>query len=240
MEWIVLLVAGLVSAQDNIAVRVDTLPYWEREDPWLDIEDSEVDSEEVHYRVGDYLIEGTKGLWVEWIPRRDSAKRPGKGELVLEDSAGWLRGTRHAVNGVYRPFRMRSQFAEFPANRMKSGRLAAPDFRTDPAANEYRSRIREGCERNGVNFAGHFTVVEWGCGAGCQMMALVDRIDGRILYRKIPFDTMDGHSGTLYKADSRLMVVNTEALQDHKGWQRIYWRKPAAYVLDKVRFRQVD
>lgn len=240
MKWIVLLLAGLVSAQDNIAARVDTLPYWEREDPWWDTEDSKLDTDKVLYRVGDFLVEGTKGLWVEWIPRRDSAKRPAKGELVLDDSAGWLRGTRHAVNGVYRPFRMRSQFADFPAKWMSSRPLAAPDFRTDPAAGEYRTKIREGCIQNGVNFAGHYTVVEWGCGAGCQMMAVVDRIDGRILYSKIPFDTMDGHCGTLHKVDSRLMVINTEALGDHKGWQRIYWRKPAAYVLDKGLFRQVD
>lgn len=242
-DWMVgiwVLLAGGLSATERSTVPVDTHPYWKTEDPWTSMEDSPREVPDTQARVGPYLVEGSKGMWARWIPRGTSATIPSGGKKLEGDSAGELWGDRRMVGEVYLPFRMRAQFAQYRVGMMKSAPLAAPDFRTDPAAGEYRTRIREGCLREGVNFAGHYTVVEWGCGAGCQMMAVVDRVDGSILYSKIPFDTADGHCGTLYRSDSRLMLINTEVLDGPRGWRRVRWRVPAVFVLEKKGFRQVD
>jgi hypothetical protein len=43
----------------------------------------------------------------------------------------------------------------------------------------FRTRLREGAG-GGPNFAGTFTVVIWGCGAPCQMVAVIDARSGRL------------------------------------------------------------
>lgn len=43
----------------------------------------------------------------------------------------------------------------------------------------YKTRINEGA-KVGPNFAGHYTVVRWGCGAGAFMFFVVDAIDGAV------------------------------------------------------------
>ena len=39
--------------------------------------------------------------------------------------------------------------------------------------------IREGAAK-GPNFAGHFTIADWGCGAGCVSIAVIDAKDGKV------------------------------------------------------------
>jgi hypothetical protein len=40
--------------------------------------------------------------------------------------------------------------------------------------------IRDGKEQPGANFAGHYIVIEWGCGVPCVMMVMVDARTGKI------------------------------------------------------------
>ena len=46
-------------------------------------------------------------------------------------------------------------------------------------ARRFRTMIREAAAK-GPNFAGHFTVAEWGCGAGCVSVAIIDAATGSI------------------------------------------------------------
>ncbi len=41
--------------------------------------------------------------------------------------------------------------------------------------------LREGAQQ-GPNFAGHYTLVRWGCGSGCIEMAIVDAKSGRVFH----------------------------------------------------------
>ena len=78
----------------------------------------------------------------------------------------------------------------------------------------FRTRIREGA-RHGPNFAGHYTIVAWGCGAGCVFFVVVDAISGR------PYDgtgsivvsvgkTKSGrdYQGLVYHLNSRLLITD--------------------------------
>jgi hypothetical protein len=40
--------------------------------------------------------------------------------------------------------------------------------------------FRDGKEKVGPNFAGHYIVVQWGCGTSCVMMVIVDALTGKI------------------------------------------------------------
>src|SRR5262245_60406906 len=69
-------------------------------------------------------------------------------------------------------------FGEYHVSETFSGKPTAPILKT---ANErrFRTMIREGAAK-GPNFAGHYTIADWGCGAGCVSIAVVDAKDGRV------------------------------------------------------------
>lgn len=76
-------------------------------------------------------------------------------------------------------------------------------------------------------------------------MAIVDRITGEIIYTQIPFDNVDGHCGTNYRTDSRMLVINTEALSEfdeyEQGYKRFdHWRKPAVFELKDGKLKQIE
>lgn len=110
-------------------------------------------------------------------------------------------------------------FDQYPATGSKfSGKPAAPVLKT---ANDrkFRTMIRTAAAA-GPDFAGHFTVAEWGCGAGCVSVAIVDAATGAV-YRP-PFRFLnwalrkyedkypsndDKFKEVTYRLDSRLLVA---------------------------------
>src|SRR4051794_32440108 len=70
------------------------------------------------------------------------------------------------------------RFEQFPAADIFSGKPAAPVLKT-AGQREFSTRIREGAA-HGVNFAGHYTIADWGCGAGCVSIAVIDARDGTV------------------------------------------------------------
>ena len=69
--------------------------------------------------------------------------------------------------------------ADFPTRTMFSGKTSLPDFRgRDRDFNTFRTRIRDGM-REGPNFAGRYSVIQIGCGAGCSFVIVADNKTGR-------------------------------------------------------------
>src|SRR3974390_3288697 len=77
-------------------------------------------------------------------------------------------------------------FDRFHVAELYKGKPAAPVIKT-AQDREFRTRIREGAA-DGPNFAGHFTLATWGCGAGCVSFVVVDAAHGAI-YRA-PFQVL--------------------------------------------------
>jgi hypothetical protein len=192
--------------------------------------------------IGDFLFEGQKNMKFEFVKKGGNPKLKTKGDTLYSDNELLILGDWSLLKsqGVYKKFKFKSEFKDFPVDSIYQGNLAKPNFKTNPNAKHFITRIKDGCESLGVNFAGHYTIVEWGCGAACQEMALVNRINGNIIYSQIPFDTLDGHCGLKYKIDSRMLIVNTEALLDYKGYRRDYWRKPVIYLIKDEKFKQIE
>lgn len=76
------------------------------------------------------------------------------------------------------------------------------DQQTQNTAWMFRTKIREGAAQ-GVNFAGHYAVAEWGLGTGIQQHAIVDVSSGQI----ISFGLMS-QAGFSSQATSSLLVIN--------------------------------
>src|SRR5215813_9456978 len=106
------------------------------------------------------------------------------------------------------------KFEDYPAAADFKGKPAAPILATK-SDRMFRTQIREAAKK-GPNFAGHYTVAEWGCGSGCVALAVVDAVTGKIfaapsgtLALPLP-DSANGHEyqGPVYKVNSRLFIAD--------------------------------
>jgi hypothetical protein len=87
---------------------------------------------------------------------------------------------------------------------------------TDAKSREYASALRNAA-RQKSNFAGHYILASWGCGASCIMAATVDAKTGAVSW--LPFTVCcwsEEIKETLeFRTNSRLLVVHGN--RDEKG-----------------------
>jgi hypothetical protein len=93
------------------------------------------------------------------------------------------------------------RFEEFPAEAVYAGAPAEVVLASHPRAQSFRTMLRRGAAA-GPNFAGHLTVVTWGCGTQCQEFMVVDAASGRV------YPGLTTELGVEHQVGSRLLVVN--------------------------------
>ena len=138
------------------------------------------------------------------------------------------------------------RFAEYPAPPRRPTRPAAP-LLASREARLFRTVIRDAAAK-GPNFAGHYTVAVWGCGASCTSAAIVDAITGKVFFSAAISDIAGTHVAgrepngaepTYYslrfRPDSRLLIVLGAAGEDaaRDGVSYYVWTEPG---LKQVRF----
>jgi hypothetical protein len=111
-------------------------------------------------------------------------------------------------------------FGAYSATTPEAFQTAALDLKSNPIARAYRTILREQMSEK-PNFAGHYRLAYWGCGASCAMFAVVNLKTGKVITAKefatvagTHLDADDFLPGTLsdswgfrYKIDSSLLVV---------------------------------
>lgn len=105
------------------------------------------------------------------------------------------------------------RFQDYPAPVYK-GKRAPVNLKSAQGASSFRTRLREGAEK-GVNFAGRFTLVAWGCGTGCLMAGIIDARTGTVYFPKELggfgvwyFSDNPNAEALEFKANSRLLVLS--------------------------------
>ena len=97
-------------------------------------------------------------------------------------------------------------FEDCPATVQRTHK--APRFVFDAQSRKYRSAIENAASRP-PDFAGHYVLAQWGCGAGCIMAAAVDMKTGRVT--SLPFTVsdwpLDVTEPLTYRPNSCLLVV---------------------------------
>ena len=73
------------------------------------------------------------------------------------------------------------QFQDYPVSKHYSGQRVAPKIKSNTAAWYFRTRIREAA-RSKPNFAGHYILTSWGCGAECLSYAIIDVKTGAVYF----------------------------------------------------------
>ncbi len=110
------------------------------------------------------------------------------------------------------------RFEDYAVSSTFKGKPAAPDVKTQARARRFRTMLRQGAAQ-GPNFAGHYTIVGWGCGTACVELAIVDAKTGRVVfppgirYVDVNFVELGPNEPEpeilplRYRLDSRLLIV---------------------------------
>jgi hypothetical protein len=170
-----------------------------------------------------FLIIGSKEMKIDFLPSGQKSIKPfrSKGDTLFHDDKVTILGDKKYLYWVYVRYNSKFKFQQFKVNSIYKGELAKPDLTSNPDAKGWRTQIIKGCKNNGVNFAGHYTIVQWGCGSMCEMMAIIDRINGKIYFPDIPESHIDGYYGARFKINSRMIISNSGVLDDYKGYYLI-------------------
>jgi hypothetical protein len=109
----------------------------------------------------------------------------------------------------------------------------------------FRPQLRDQA-KSAPDFAGHYKIARWGCGAGCADWAVVDSKTGKVTFA----ETYRGWSGIqalddalVYRKDSRLLILegspSENATDGNTGLTYLLWtgkgfKKLAFYPLAKA------
>jgi hypothetical protein len=128
------------------------------------------------------------------------------------------------------------KFEDYPAGEVFRGKPASPVVNTQ-AARMFRTELGRQAA-SGPNFAGHFVLARWGCGAGCVATAIIDSRSGRVWFPGLRVqdaivqgDIAD-HS-TDFEIDSELIVARGSVNQLGAGTAYFRWHQG---VLSLIRF----
>jgi len=103
------------------------------------------------------------------------------------------------------------RFEDYRVSEKFKGIPVPVKLRSARGASMFRTKLREGAKK-GPNFAGHYTVITWGCGTDCRLVAIVDARTGRVYFA--PF-TVSIPADADYRLDSRLLIANPP---ERTGW----------------------
>ena len=161
-----------------------------------------------------YLVLGNQPATVKVVNENEVEDYPTY-EILIGDGEEVIIGVHIDYDNLelYRKYHPKTSFTDYPADIYK-GKLAEPDFSSDPDAKRFITRIKKECA-NGINFAGHYTLVTWGCGSPCQSGVVVDRKTGKI------YGGYGTSLGSSFRKDSRMIIRNVEAIDTTTNLIRI-------------------
>lgn len=162
----------------------------------------------------DYLVLG-KSTDVQLIKLSDSSNYKGFKIMESFQNDAIIANNPDVDNfEIYKKFSLNT-FFESNKVPVYNGKLADPDFTSNEDAKMFRTRITEGCE-DGINFAGYFTLIYWGCGTSCQYGVIVNRKTGEI------FDGYQSSLGSEFKKDSESIIMNSDIIEGDSQYIPLY------------------
>ncbi|MBI0330055.1 hypothetical protein [Burkholderia plantarii] len=141
--------------------------------------------------------------------------------IVLAAGFGGAAGPARAARPV-------PEFDNFPVEQIWHGKVAPTVLRSEQD-HRFAARLRELSGKK-PNFAGHYALSSWGCGAACTMAVAVDVKTGDTVW--LPFTVccwdVDVREPVAYRHDSKLVIVRGSRDETGNG---IYY-----YLFDQHRF----
>jgi hypothetical protein len=121
------------------------------------------------------------------------------------------------------------KFSDYVVTTKFAGKPVPPVLST-PRARMFRTELRRQAA-TGPNFAGHFTLARWGCGAGCVYVAVIDASSGEVFMPELSFETVAArpgreacHHGSDFEIDSELFIAQGQ-IRDKVGRHYFRWKE---------------
>ena len=96
-------------------------------------------------------------------------------------------------------------FAEYPIESIYDGPIAELDTKSSELAGIFTTRIRNQL-KEGVNFAGHYSIMMAGCGTECQMITITDVVTGKVVAET------SSRAGAEYREESNLLIIDSDEI----------------------------
>ncbi len=93
-------------------------------------------------------------------------------------------------------------FNDFKVKALFNGQKAVINFQSNVIAKQYKTRITNVYQEQGLNFAGHYCLVWWGCGSPCKQSVIVDLENGNV------YDGPASALGYDFRNNSTMIIVN--------------------------------
>ena len=103
------------------------------------------------------------------------------------------------------------RFKDYPVSEIYKGPIAPLVLRRDDLT--FKTRLRWAAKNQKPNFAGHYILTTWGCGAECVMGAVIDAKTGKVYWWNFSTccwgpSTDEKFSPIEFRSDSRLIVFS--------------------------------
>lgn len=106
-------------------------------------------------------------------------------------------------------------------------------------AQDFRTRL-EAAIKKAPNFSGHYIVELIGCGSGCQLLAIIDKISGRVNFfpSEEETDVQSIINGIIsYRPDSNLLIIEPDGFTPYNDNIKACWeRNEKECAWDKKRY----
>jgi hypothetical protein len=129
---------------------------------------------------------------------------------------------------------------QYRVEKTYSGKTKLPQFKgRDKTFREFRTVIGDGM-KDGVNFAGEYSVIQYGCGAGCSFAVIADNRTGEVF--SFPRGGESNMYLTLqYARDSRLIAAQWAGYDDKACHLDFFeWKDGKAALISGRKFGVVE
>jgi len=117
-------------------------------------------------------------------------------------------------------------FERYPAQVSKA-KSKPPNLRSHKDARLFRTNLRDAA-KEGINFAGHFVITDWGCGSSCTVGAIINAKTGQVFFpdqlQGFWWQFWDGDPSKPlgFRKDSQLLMFLGFEPGDYNGNRRRY------------------
>jgi len=125
------------------------------------------------------------------------------------------------------------QFEDFSVSAVYKGPKAPVDLSSNPEAQTYRTRLREGAKKP-PNFAGRYVIVEWGCGIQCTVYMMVDVKNGTV------FDAPQALMGGAFRLNSSLFMASADTNDVFYASRFFHWNNGKFNLIYQQACKTVD
>lgn len=196
-----------------------------------------------------YVVAVILDAFEEFDVHRDVSRRmlttPAEGMYFFsssEKTALGINRPKRSSGDATEPGQSTEQFSFYPADNYisSSDQVSYPDFAgRDRNARYYRTRIREGLSK-GANFAGHYSLIEIGCGTSCRFAYVVDALTGEVF--SFPYGGEENYQlDLLFNIDSKLVKATWQTFDEKScTHQDLLWTGKKFEVLNETKIPLTD